>query len=648
MKETIRHYLERLKQIITKPRMTKLMVIGLVSLCVGLVVSLGVLGFSYLSCRGERGIIPIDERLITHSEGVTYEDGKYLIPRAGGELTIVFPDTYVNKLEYRFRTHMTHVCKVYYEKKNQYGDYEIKEAFDDQKRYFERSVLPVQGTIRSLTFAFEEGNSSLRMWDFRIANTYHWNRYLFLSASCIAFALLFLFAYGRRHLRRRMPVLVFVMTFFMGMSILSYQPANPSGWDEQFHIAHAYLLAKTSDGTRGPQGLRIMYANTPDFMNCRPQTLEEFRDVVAFNQKYDKLLERVVFSRSSMTHMIGYIAPAIGITVGKILHLPFHQLLFVGRMMNLLLYALGMALACYLLPSGRRLLAVIALIPTALFTATTMSYDVHVIVFLTIAIAIWVREITALDRPFRMGWRAAFLACVLIGSAPKFVYAALALLLLFMPKEKYYSRRDMLITRIAFLVVGLAAVAYLGISTVLNASDGGDMRGGENVSEVGQLSYVLGHPLAYATLLIKEIFRTLFGSFFQIAPVHFNVHGGAAEPALYAIILSLATAFDRGSAAGYRGALRAKERIAGGLAVFASLSLMWTALYVRYTDAGKSVIDGVQARYYLPLMLLFFIVLRPGGEETRKSSRHTWMFFAAILLYLAYSVFTRFYLATCV
>ena len=106
------------------------------------------------------------------------------------------------------------------------------------------------------------------------------------------------------------------------MSILSYQPANPSGWDEQFHIAHAYLLAKTSDGTRGPQGLRIMYANTPDFMNCRPQTLEEFRDVVAFNQKYDKLLERVVFSRSSMTHMIGYIAPAIGITVGKILHLP--------------------------------------------------------------------------------------------------------------------------------------------------------------------------------------------------------------------------------------------------------------------------------------------------------------------------------------
>ena len=161
MKETIRHYLERLKQIITKPRMTKLMVIGLVSLCAGLVVSLGVLGFSYLSCRGERGIIPIDERLITHSEGVTYEDGKYLIPRAGGELTIVFPDTYVNKLEYRFRTHMTHVCKVYYEKKNQYGDYEIKEAFDDQKRYFERSVLPVQGTIRSLTFAFEEGNSFL-------------------------------------------------------------------------------------------------------------------------------------------------------------------------------------------------------------------------------------------------------------------------------------------------------------------------------------------------------------------------------------------------------------------------------------------------------------------------------------------------------
>lgn len=38
--------------------------------------------------------------------------------------------------------------------------------------------------------------------------------------------------------------------------------------------------------------------------------------------------------------------------------------------------------------------------------------------------------------------------------------------------------------------------------------------------------------------------------------------------------------------------------------------LVWTALYLSFTEVGKSVISGVQARYYLPLFLEFICAFR--------------------------------------
>ena len=35
-----------------------------------------------------------------------------------------------------------------------------------------------------------------------------------------------------------------------------------------------------------------------------------------------------------------------------------------------------------------------------------------------------------------------------------------------------------------------------------------DLRG-ENTSEAGQMSYILGHPVAYAKILLQNIFNTL-------------------------------------------------------------------------------------------------------------------------------------------
>ena len=37
------------------------------------------------------------------------------------------------------------------------------------------------------------------------------------------------------------------------------------------------------------------------------------------------------------------------------------------------------------------------------------------------------------------------------------------------------------------------------------------------------------------------------------------------------------------------------------------IAMIWTALYLSFTEVGKTVIAGVQARYYLPFIFVLYL-----------------------------------------
>lgn len=46
------------------------------------------------------------------------------------------------------------------------------------------------------------------------------------------------------------------------------------------------------------------------------------------------------------------------------------------------------------------------------------------------------------------------------------------------------------------------------------------------------------------------------------------------------------------------------------LSILATIVLIWTALYLSFTEVGETRIAGVQARYYLPFLFLFYLCFR--------------------------------------
>ena len=52
------------------------------------------------------------------------------------------------------------------------------------------------------------------------------------------------------------------------------------------------------------------------------------------------------------------------------------------------------------------------------------------------------------------------------------------------------------------------------------------------------------------------------------------------------------------------------QKAAAVCLAFLTICLVWSALYLSFTPVGADIIRGVQGRYYLPVTMMFLLVLR--------------------------------------
>jgi len=131
-----------------------------------------------------------------------------------------------------------------------------------------------------------------------------------------------------------------------------------------------------------------------------------------------------------------------------------------------------------------------------------------------------------------------------------------------------------------------------------------DTRGGDT-SVARQLHYVLGCPFSYAVVLIRNVMTTiessLLGSFCNFAYL-----GNGTLSLLSAVLVAGVTLTDTYSE-GNETVLSKKNKIVSGSVMAVVVALIWTALYLSFTEVGNTVISGVQSRYYWPFLFLFYL-----------------------------------------
>ncbi len=313
----------------------------------------------------------------------------------------------------------------------------------------------------------------------------------------------------------------------------------------------------------------------------------------------------IEFPSTALYPPTAYLPQIVGIGLGKIFNLSPLVLMYLGRLASLLAWLFLIYYALKIIPVGKWLMFLLALLPMGLFQAASLSADVLTNGLAFLGIALFLRF--ALTSETLNSKKLFLLLTVgLLLSLSKPAYALVPLVFLFIPLKNFANKKTYHI--FSAWLIGLIVLTNLAwfygagnLSVPTKAQ----------TSPAAQLEYISAAPLEYA----KTILRTIPESSGFYLHTFIGWLGWLDTPlplwiiySYYAALL-LALGLDNNQ----EPHLPAKIKLGLLFIALSTIVIILTSMYLIWSPVGGRLITGVQGRYFIPiapLLLLPFLYNR--------------------------------------
>lgn len=486
--------------------------------------------------------------------------------------------------------------------------------------------ININESVDSIKILFtDEKGKEIRVDDFKSVNDFQFN-YLRFFITLLCFVLLGIISYtiiNRKNLKLEIMFLILVICFGFFFTIMT--PVFYS-WDEEEHFVKAYNLASFNLVMR--EGESISYpSNIEGFLNKKYvidhpnyRSFEEYEDVTGELLKLDYADNQVAYYPSTaITYTPApYLFSAFGVLLGKILcqifGFPFLISFYLGRFFNVLIYAILGSLAIKLIPTGKRLLFMCALLPTIVFQAASFSADVVINGFSFLVFAIIIKWLFDKKRLTKFDL-AIICTCFILITASKVAYAPIFLLILIFKNENFADKKRERIIKLSVLLLGvLTAMAVFIYGNRMGIAQW--VIPGVNVKE--QLLSVIHNPINFIWVIIKTFLLNkdtlLAGSTISLA------YAGYLEKNMLIIMIIALGLIAFMDAEQNSVGLKMRDR---GIILFmclATIGLSMLAMYLTFTPVNYDQILGFQGRYLIPLIFPLLFLLQRRKTNTNAST----------------------------
>ncbi len=467
-------------------------------------------------------------------------------------------------------------------------------------------IYPSNVSVRSITIENEKNINSIRLF------------FIFFSLG-----LMYTFFTCRRLVTQRIEYAFLMIALCMGSIMVVSLPESFRSWDEQIHFNRAYMYSYGETVSYTEAAWRLKTLDVPEIDTVEDR--KAVRGMLDEEEESGKIVKEVEKDNSFITYAgRAYFLQTLALWLVRATNMDFTTGLMIARYLNLIQYIFWMFLAVKYAKHGKRILTIIGLLPTSLFIAASFSYDAYVTGLVTFGFVMIVNEFT--DAEEKINWKRilAGVCTVTIGSFAKAVYIPLLLFLCFLPKEKFLDKKQKWMFRISIVIVFLVMMSTFVLPAVTNAASGvesgGDKRGGDT-SVTRQLNSVMSHPVEYTELLIGTVIKTAPEYFLGKNSRTFFAYLGGDKGVLFylSLIITLFVAFTEGSME-HHLPIKRGLKIALACVVFCVICLIWTALYLDFTPVGLNKINGVQPRYYIPLMFPVVLLIENARIKCERIS----------------------------
>ena len=387
--------------------------------------------------------------------------------------------------------------------------------------------------------------------------------------------------------------------------------------DEKVHYATAYsysnkLMLDFSDGDdyvfMRSDDCKLI--NSSDVRVSGENIFRVGNEFSFFNGSKDK---EMCFESLCTFRFFAYLPSAIGITIGRLCCLGAYPVFYLARIFNALFFAVLMFIALKEMPFNKGALAVIGLLPMSLHLSGGCTYDVYTIGLTLIMFARLVRLIYSKGGLSTKDFVTTLIIC-LLAIPYKIVYFTVPLIALLIPKERFKNGKRRAICVSAIILAGLLGIAALQIPARLGRLTGAE----EGIIEN---TYTLGMPVKNPIGTVKLLFNTLCITASWYYETMLGRFLGWLEfglPSIYVVVFTLLLFVAFIKKEDEPAPLKAGGRLLCALCAFITVIVTMLLLCIGWTPAGSPFIQGVQGRYFIPILPLVMLAVRNNTLVLKK------------------------------
>ena len=503
---------------------------------------------------------------------------------------------------------------------------------------------------------------------------------------------------GAKKADKKPELIALLLLGVIGIMYVMIIPAEVEmSWDESIHYWNAVGVSHPLSGYANKaeewlywhSGIGYGLPNSIDALRISQnsvQNLYNMGQIVAGNTD--------VWTKISC---IAYIPAALGLAIGRCLHLPYMWTFHLGAAMNMILYLILAYFSMKKLKSGKMILVTVTGLTTAMFLAGVYSLDSWITGFTMLGLATFF-ETMQKQKVLSVKNMLIMLGSFSLGFLPKTIYCPLFLVFLMIPENRFINHKIMRkfrvttlalfvtfllemvlsfklflpilivtwlisdacylifdrMTRRQKMIIGISLgflVVIIGIFAVYYVLPGllgtGDLRGGTGVNSSEQVKFILNDPLKYVKILMNYIFTNYlyFGGAFKVIFGTFGYIGESSFQLISFGLLLIVAFTDKNAEDSWKE--YNKVKIAMIILVMIIIILIATALYISFTPVALETINGCQPRYLIPLMFGFFALIGTNKWKNKLSIKiynsAVMAMVAVLLLANAWQVVVRLY-----
>ena len=373
-------------------------------------------------------------------------------------------------------------------------------------------------------------------------------------------------------------------------------------WLKAYEVSEGHLMTPNNDGVQGsmmPSAVADVY---PTEWTKMDYTDVQEKMKVKLNEEEQGILNP---ETAAVYSFVQYIPQATGIFFARLITNNAYLITYAGRIVNMIVAILLLYFAIKIIPFGKKLLLIPAMIPIAIEGFTSLSPDAMTISMSFLYIAYILYLAFGNKEKIELKEKTTLLVMSIIIALCKIVYIPLVGLMFIIPKEKFKDKTNKNKIIDICIISGIAVIInliWLKIASVYLTN----FREGDSKIQV---LLALQNPIKYIQTVLYTM--NLNGSNYLLSLFGSDLGWGELVK-LYAVVpysLLAIYVFSAISDEELKNKFKKYQLVWIALVVLAVIGLVFTSLYVQWTTIGKESISGVQGRYFLPILPLIMLLL---------------------------------------